>query len=244
MPWSHMANCQKPSTTHSFFTHGIAKVMQRKDMHVCMPVFVLHSTLSTSLEAVCSFRQCPLPHSSEIRSPCPHCASDKDEIVEVIVRLHDTRTKYPGMELRAQEGRLLLASAGRCSTLLRCSQELLQSPPAYVSKHLEQLIKTSVFPCPSNCSCCHPRWAHVSGERAPNWPQLVPLAGSELFSSTVFNDVSSSLAWEDLEEDKRQWEGLQLWRFNGPTPPTHKVNSDYWKPPQITRNMSCSTLSS
>lgn len=117
------------------------------------------------------------------------------------------RTKYPGMELRAQEGRLLLASAECCCTLLRCSQELLQSPPAYVSKHLEQLIKTSVFPCPSKCSCCHPRWAHVSGERAPNWPQLVPLAGSELFSSTVFNDASPSLAWEDLEENTRQWEG-------------------------------------
>lgn len=177
MPWSHMANCQKPSPTHSFFTHRIAKVVEGRGMYVCMSVFVLHNTLSTWLDAFWLFWQCSLPHSSEIRSPCAHFASDKDEIVEAtVIGLHHVRAVYPGMELRAQGGRLCCwASVGGCCTCLSCSQELLQSPPAYVSKYSEQLWKTSVSLCPPKCSCCHPRWAHMSGERAPNWSQLVPL---------------------------------------------------------------------
>lgn len=176
MPWSHTEHRQKPSLTH-FLAHKTAKVAQRKDMYTGRSVFVLHGTLSTWLDAFWLFWQCSLPHSSEISSPSAHFASDKDEIVEVVFGLHSVRTTQPGMEPRAQESSLCYcASETGCWTLLRYSQELLHSSLCLCQQAFGATNKKQCL------SPMHPS-AHVAdhdecvcqGERAPNWPQLVPL---------------------------------------------------------------------
>lgn len=148
MPWSHLEPCQKPSPTHFFLNPQNSKGRVEKGHARPACLFALHSTLSTWLDASWLFWQHSLPHSSEISSPCAHFASDKDEIVEVVVlRLHSVRTLHPGMELRTREGSLCYcASEAGCHPLLRSGREHLRSSLASVSKHLGQLIKASVFP--------------------------------------------------------------------------------------------------
>ena len=99
------------------------------------------------------------------------------------------------------------------------SQEPLHSSLAYVSKHLEQLIKTSVFPLctqvtmlPAMMSVCVKEKEPLTGH---NWYLLLNTALELLVQNFHFLCHSIWCGFflvcpENPEEDKGQWEGLTI----------------------------------